>query len=103
MKRVALTTLLVPALLAGFVPAATAAPPDRAGYIVVLDDRVASPAVAAGEIAAQVGGRVGFVYEHALKGFSITVPPQAAAALGRNPNVRYVAADDVRHAVAQAV
>ena len=103
MKRVALTTFVVLALSAGLVPAATAAPPERAGYIVVLDDRVASPAAAAGEIAAQVGGRVGFVYEHALKGFSITVPPQAAAALGRNPNVRYVATDDERHAVAQSV
>jgi subtilisin family serine protease len=103
MQRVALTASLILALLASPIPAANAAPPAQAGYIVVLHDRVASPAAAAREIAGQVGGQVGFIYEHALKGFSITVPPRAVTALEQNPLVNYVATDDVRHAFAQTV
>jgi hypothetical protein len=90
-------------LLLCLIPVARAAPPDQSGYIVVLNDQVTSPAAAAGEIAGKVGGQVGFIYEHALKGFSITVPPQAVAALERNPLVRYVATDDLRYASSQSI
>jgi subtilisin family serine protease len=41
----------------------------------------------------QHGGRVRFVYEHALRGFAIELPARAAAALARNPRVRYVEQD----------
>ena len=91
------------ALLLCFTPAATAAPPDKAGYIVVLHDSAESPGVAAREIARQVGGQVGFVYKHALKGFSVTLPVQAVAALQKNPKVKYVSTDDIRYASAQSV
>ncbi|MFZ7112940.1 MAG: S8 family serine peptidase [Desulfatiglandales bacterium] len=103
MKRIVIMTLLAFAMLLGITSAATAAPPALAGYIVVLHDNVESPAAAAREIAAQVGGQVGYVYEHALKGFSILVPAQAVAALERNPNVKYVATDDIRYAYAQEI
>jgi subtilisin family serine protease len=46
---------------------------------------------------------VGFIYRHALKGFSITVPQQAVAAIEMNPNVKYVAADYIRYASAQTI
>ncbi|MDY0263336.1 S8 family serine peptidase [Syntrophotalea acetylenica] len=46
---------------------------------------------------------MGFVYEHALKGFSIAVPAQALPALKQNPKVNYVATDDVRYAFAQSL
>jgi subtilisin len=78
-----------------------ASPPEMERYIVVLNDRVESPASAAREIAAQAGGQVGFIYEHALKGFSLQVPAQALAALERNPHVKYVDNDYVRYAFAQ--
>lgn len=103
MQRISHTIFFLLVLLLMVNPAATAAPPTRGGYIVVLHDSVDSPAAAAREITQQIGGRVGFIYEHALKGFSITVPPQAVAALESNPNVKYVATDDVRYACTQDV
>ncbi|MFO7965702.1 MAG: S8 family serine peptidase [Desulfobacterales bacterium] len=103
MKRMPVTVVFILAVLLGISPAVNADPPEHAGYIVVLNDSVRSPADAAKEIVGQAGGRVGFIYEHALKGFSITVPPQAVAALEKNPNVKYVVTDEVRYAFAQTV
>ncbi len=103
MKRISRTLFVVLALLLGIALAATAAPPEQERYIVVLHESVASPAAAASEIAGQVGGQVGFIYEHALKGFSIRVPAQAVAGLKRNPKVKYVATDDLRYAFEQTV
>lgn len=94
---------LVLMLLLCLIPVARAAPPDPTGYIVVLNNDVLSPAAAAREIAAQVGGQLGFIYQHALKGFSINLPPQAVAGLERNPLVKYVATDDLRYASTQTV
>lgn len=103
MKRISRTLFVVLALLLGITLAATAAPPEQERYIVVLHESVASPAAAASEIAGQVGGQVGFIYEHALKGFSIRVPAQAVAGLKRNPKVKYVVTDDLRYAFEQTV
>jgi subtilisin family serine protease len=103
MQRVINSIFRVLVILAMAISVAAAAPPATGGYIVVLHDNVASPAAAASEIALQVRGRVGYIYEHALKGFSITLPPQAVAALEKNPNVKYVATDDIRYASAQTV
>lgn len=101
MKRIASMIFITLALLVGVTSLATAALPAPAGYIVVLHDTVDSPAAAAREISWQAGGRVGYIYNHALKGFSIMVPPQAVAAIERDPNVKYVATDDIRYAFAQ--
>jgi subtilisin family serine protease len=101
MHRILLTVFIALTLLFITIPMATAALPAPAGYIVVLHDSVDSPAAAARGIARQVGGQVGFIYEHALKGFSIMVPPQAVAAMEKNPKVKYVATDDIRYAFAQ--
>lgn len=103
MKRISRTLFVVLALLLSITLAATAAPPEQERYIVVLHESVESPAAAASEIAGQVGGQVGFIYEHALKGFSIRVPAQAVAGLKRNPKVKYVATDDLRYAFEQTV
>jgi subtilisin family serine protease len=91
------------ALLLGLGPAATAASSKPEGYIVVFNDWVDAPGAAARQIAGQVGGQVGFIYQHALKGFSITVPAQAVAVLEGNPMIKYVATDDVRHIFAQDI
>ena len=65
-------------------------------YIVVLRNDVRDvPGLARG-LAAAHSGSVGFVYEAALKGFSITLGSDAAAdAIARNPNVAYVEPEQV--------
>lgn len=103
MRRLSRSIFLIMVLMLCAWPVATAAPPEQAGYIIVFHDSVVSPAAAAREIAGQVGGEIGFIYEHALKGFSITLPTAAVAALERNPKVKYVATDDVRYIFAQDV
>lgn len=103
MKRIARNILLGLMLLLSLPQITAAEPPMAEGYIVVLRDEVASPAAAAREIAGQLGGQVGFIYEHALKGFSISLPPQALAALEKNPRVKYVSPDYLRHASAQTI
>ncbi len=102
MKQILVTLLLSLTALIGVTPVTVAAPPSG-GYIVVLHDHIDNPAAAAKEISRQVGGNVGFIYQHALKGFSITVPPQAVAAMERNPKVKYVATDDLRYISAHTV
>jgi subtilisin family serine protease len=61
-------------------------------YVVVLKDDVPKAGVAAvaDDFARRHGGRLRFVYEHALKGFSIQLPEAAAVALSRSPLVEYV-------------
>ncbi len=65
-------------------------------YIVVLKSDVRDvPGLARG-LAAGNGGEVGYIYESALKGFSITLgSAQAAEAIARNPNVAFVEEDQV--------
>ena len=60
-------------------------------YIIVLHNDVASPGTKSKDIEQLAGGRLGFIYEHAFKGFSIQMPEQAVAGFERNPNVTYVA------------
>jgi hypothetical protein len=71
-------------------------------YIVVLSDDLVSDQAALATRRAQVtaianslaqiyAGRVGFIYETALKGFSIELPNEAAAiAISQNPQVKWV-------------
>jgi subtilisin family serine protease len=95
-----LRSLLVLAL-AGAVaalapPAATAATAGQSQtrtYVVVLQPGASPVRAEAASLARQYGGDLGFVYGHALRGFSITASPGAAAGLARNPRVAYVEAD----------
>lgn len=71
-------------------------------YIVVLNDDVVSPTATvdarrsqvtaiANNLAQSHAGRVEFVYESALAGFSVELPNEAAAiAISRSPQVKYV-------------
>ena len=78
--------------LASLAPSvALAAPPDS--YIVVLHDSVANPGAVAADMGRRHGGQVGFVYEHALKGYSIAVAAQAVAGIARDPRVAFVERD----------
>jgi subtilisin family serine protease len=64
-------------------------------YIVVLDDD--TPAAQVGTVAEgltrQHGGSVKFLYESALKGFSVRLPEVAARAISNDPRVDYVIED----------
>jgi len=72
-------------------------------YIVVLRPGAANVPEVAAEVARAYGGQPGFVYEHALKGFSIKASPQAAAAIASSPRVAYVERDMLHSIDAQAM
>ena len=72
-------------------------------YIVVFDDLQVARTQVAGQAAAlarQHGGRVLHVYEHGLRGFAASMSATAAAAIARNPHIRYVEQDSVMTIVA---
>jgi hypothetical protein len=64
-------------------------------YIVVLRDGPGSVRTTAQQLVAAHGGEMGYVYAHALRGFSARLSPQAVSALERNPNVLYIEQDQV--------
>ena len=68
-------------------------------YIVVLKDQVPAR-FAAGQHARRFGVTVGYVYSHALRGYSATVPAAELPALRRDPSVAFVAPDTEMHATA---
>jgi subtilisin family serine protease len=69
--------------------------PAMSSYIVTFRPDVSDVPGLARQLAGQFGGEVGFIYQTALQGFSVTIPDAAAAALARNPNVTMVEADGV--------
>jgi subtilisin family serine protease len=88
-------------LLLGVLALAAGAPQTAApaevpqDFIVVLDDSFTGsvPAVAE-EHARATNGRVGFIYEHALKGFVLRIAPAAAEQLARRDHrIAFVEAD----------
>lgn len=91
-----LTLFLAVTMAAGVTNAASASPPDGVleSYIVVLEPGTTQVPDVAAALAQAHAGQVGFVYEHALQGFSMTMSPRAAAALARNPQVAYVETND---------
>ncbi len=91
--RSLLVLTLVGSVAALAPPAATAGQTQT--FIVVLQPGGGSVRAEAASLARQYGGDLGSVYEHALRGFSITASSAAAAGLARNPRVSYVEADQV--------
>ena len=87
------------ALVVGVVPlpAAAAATTDAAAQlepvIVSLARDAGPPQAVADETIARFGGERGFVYMHALRGFSAQLPAPAIAALRNNPSVLAVTFD----------
>jgi hypothetical protein len=69
-------------------------------YVVVLRKDVTDVAAVARRLTAQHGGAVRHLYRAALHGFALTKFPDAAvAALRANPQVAYVAQDEIVHAI----
>jgi len=92
MKLSARATAIAAVSLILFVLPAGAAPPLQ-DVIVVLEGSTGDVEGVAGDLARAHGGRVGFVYENALKGFTMRLPAGAVAALANNPRVVYVEPD----------
>jgi subtilisin family serine protease len=95
------TFRLIPVLAAAAVATALTAPsqaatPATATYVVQVAPTAAGSAVAA--LTRPLGGRVGFVYSSAFRGFSVTLPTAAAAALRVLPGVVAVYPNRVLHA-----
>ena len=83
------------ALLGATLPASTAgaaATGPTASYVVTLGSGTPS---AVANLAEGLGGEVGFVYEHALRGFSVRLPVAALPALSALPGVASVEPDGV--------
>ncbi len=99
MRRSLLFSALL--VLAACFPSAASAAPER--YIVVLKDGVPNSAEVASEHSRRHGASVGFVYGHALKGYSATIPSERVAALRADSRVDYVVPDGVASAVAQTL
>jgi subtilisin family serine protease len=74
---------------------AAAAGPDTQDYIVTLKPHITNVGATATQLASMHGGQVGFVYQHALRGFSVSLPPQAVVALANNAQVVSVEPDGV--------
>jgi hypothetical protein len=98
MRRSLFSALLV---LAACFPSAASAAPER--YIVVLKDSVPDSAEVASDHSRRHEASVGFVYRHALKGYSATIPSERVAALRADSRVDYVVPDGVASAVAQTL
>ena len=64
-------------------------------YVVQLAPSAAPVASVVSTLTARYGGRVGFTYTHALRGFSVTLPSAAAQALAHDPLVRAVTPDQL--------
>ncbi|CRK56037.1 Alkaline serine exoprotease A precursor [Alloactinosynnema sp. L-07] len=65
-------------------------------YIVVLKDNLTAQADVsgrAGDLASRYNGKVGFTYQAALRGFSVTMSAQQARRLAADPAVSYVEQD----------
>lgn len=64
-------------------------------YIVVFKEDVTKVTENANLLANQLGGKLKFVYQHAIKGFAIQVPEQAIKGLMNNPNIAYIEEDQI--------
>ena len=89
------------ALLAHVQPAKAAGPPDR--YLVVLKGSASDPGRAAAGMARRYGLGVGFVYGHALEGFSALIPDGRLGAVRADERVEHVEPDKTYHATTQTL
>jgi subtilisin family serine protease len=83
------------------LPAGAATSSDH--FIVVLKDSVTNPGAVAQEHARSHGAQLGFVYSHALKGYSATIPTNRVASVRSDSRVAYVEPDGVMTVVAQTI
>ena len=75
---------------------------EKGRYIVVLEDGVDAARVAAQHEVTH-GLNLGFVYQHALKGYSAQMPAATASLLSQDPRVDYIERDLPQAAFAQTL
>ncbi|KGE04586.1 S8 family serine peptidase [Pseudohaliea rubra] len=95
------TAAVAAALVLGAAPDPSSAG-EQERYIVTLKEGTKGGPFAA-RIAQERGGRVGYVYENVLNGFSIEMPAAAIKALRRHPLVDSIEADLEQQVVSQGV
>jgi subtilisin family serine protease len=95
--RLATRAVVLAALALAVASPASAeqAPEAQQGYIVVLHDWVSQASAVASEYAKRYGAQVTYVYEDALKGFAISLPPSIATTLTSDLRVSYVEPDGI--------
>jgi subtilisin family serine protease len=103
LASIAMTTLL--AAGSALTQAQTQPTVDEASddYIVVLNDNVDNPSQVAGGMEQQQSVDVGFVYSHALDGFSAEIPDENLGAVRADPQVDYVEPDVTAYAAEQTL
>jgi Subtilase family/Peptidase inhibitor I9 len=84
------------------VASAQAAAPETDRYIVVLKDDVAHPGNIADRHEENRGADPGFIYRHALKGYSTELTEAEARAIRQDPSVDYVTRSGMLELTAQA-
>jgi hypothetical protein len=62
-------------------------------YIVVFKDFVVDPEPLAKSQVAKYGGVLGFIYRHALKGYSAEFPMNAVSSIAQEPTVEFISRD----------
>ena len=100
---VALTVALLPASAGAAARRGSIATVGKAvprSYVVMLDPAVRSVAGVATTLAGVHGGELGYVYNHALEGFSIEIDRAGALAISTDPRVELVEPDLVVRAIA---
>jgi subtilisin family serine protease len=93
MRKAFCGAVFVAAAVAVVSVGSASAQPALDTYVVVLDANAGDTGAVAGQLSQAHGGTVGFVYRHALKGFSIRITAAGAAAIAHNPHVAYVERD----------
>ena len=68
-------------------------------YIVVFKSEVTDVPGLTRQLAARHNGEISFIYEHAIKGFAATLPPQAIEALSRHPLIDWIEPDQLYYPV----
>ena len=96
--RVRLFVAALGALFAFALSAPPAGAVTLGDYIVVLRPGTAAPAAVAADQVGRLGGTVGFVYQHALSGYSARLPVAAVGALAADPRVAWVERDGIMKA-----
>jgi subtilisin family serine protease len=92
LSRLGLTLAAVALFVGAAGSAAAARSANIGGFIVVLKD-VESAAAVAAEHAAATNGTVGYVYEDALKGYSISLDESQLSTIAADARVDYIEAD----------
>jgi PKD repeat protein len=72
-------------------------------YIVTFRNRVVNPVAETARLKGMFGFETGHVYEHALKGFSAKIPPQALNGLRNHPLIELIEPDQIQSINAQTI